>query len=313
LAFATDPSQLIPESASNLQHLQRRSRDRPVMLKYLFKFVLDILPPVTATVIGAFVVSHYINPPAHSDVAKAAVAATAIESKPPAESPSKVATSQATADKQEPASSASEAVAITKPADSAGESKAKTAMANAPGDARHRSVASREKAPAKAASVASVAAAAPTPVNEVSPSSADERRDANEIARAAIERLRSTVSVAERPASERASEPARSVAKVATIVPATQIPLSAPPLPPAVNVSAPPMAPALNPEARDDRDSGDRDARESGRLLPPIPPADIPAAQRSLDAQASIPDDSAVSNDGVFGVVRSVFRAVTPH
>jgi hypothetical protein len=310
LAFATDPSQLIPESASNLQHLQRWSRDRPVMLKYLFKFVLDILPPVTATVIGAFVVSHYINPPAHSDVAKAAVAAT--ESKAvPAESPSKVATSQPTADKQEPASPMVEAA--TKSADSAGESKAKTAMANAPGDARHRSVASREKSPAKAASVASVAAAAPATANEPSPSSADERRDANEIARAAIERLRSTVSVAERPASERSPEPTRSAAKVATIAPATQIPLSAPPLPPAVNVSAPPMAPALNLEARDDRDSGDRDARESGRLLPPIPPADIPAAQRSLDAQASIPDDSAASNDGVFGVVRSVFRAVTPH
>src|SRR3954454_15638043 len=32
------------------------------MLKYLSKFVLDILPSVVATIVGAYIVNHYIAP-----------------------------------------------------------------------------------------------------------------------------------------------------------------------------------------------------------------------------------------------------------
>ena len=31
------------------------------MLKYLSKFTMDILPSVVATIIGAYIVNHYIN------------------------------------------------------------------------------------------------------------------------------------------------------------------------------------------------------------------------------------------------------------
>ena len=55
-----------------------------MMLKFVSKFVLEILPSVTATVIGAYIVNHYIiskpaNPPA---AARAAMAAASICSRP---------------------------------------------------------------------------------------------------------------------------------------------------------------------------------------------------------------------------------------
>ena len=32
-----------------------------MLLKYLSKFVMEILPSVVATIIGAYIVNHYIN------------------------------------------------------------------------------------------------------------------------------------------------------------------------------------------------------------------------------------------------------------
>src|SRR3954469_19331847 len=42
------------------------------MLKYLSKFVLEILPSVVATIIGAYIVNHYIAPKSAVDAPVAA-------------------------------------------------------------------------------------------------------------------------------------------------------------------------------------------------------------------------------------------------
>jgi hypothetical protein len=299
-----------------------------MMLKFLSKFVLDILPPVTATIIGAFIVTHYINPQSHSDAAKADAARAAVAAA--ASSEPKTATPEAATSKtptlEKTASTATPGEALVKPVEAASESKtdARTkplAAASAQAEARRHATAIREaatardKASAKPAPATVAAGNAPivaVSTGEPSPANADEHRDANDIARAAIERLRSTAS-ADRPASERLPEPPRSSVKVATGSAAPQLPLAAPPLPPAVNVSASPIVPSFSPEDDNAADSDDRNARRSGSFLPPIPPADIPLMQRPLNIQASTQPDNGPSNDGVFGVMRSVFRAVTPH
>src|SRR5689334_4842959 len=45
------------------------------MVKYLSKFVLEVLPSLVATVVGAYIVAHYINP--RAETPKPAVVATA--------------------------------------------------------------------------------------------------------------------------------------------------------------------------------------------------------------------------------------------
>ena len=45
------------------------------MVKYLSKFVLEVLPSLVATIVGAYIVAHYINP--RPEAPKAAVVATA--------------------------------------------------------------------------------------------------------------------------------------------------------------------------------------------------------------------------------------------
>ncbi len=54
------------------------------MMKYLSKFVLDILPSIVATVIGAYIVNHYI-------IAKPATPAPAAMASTVSPSPSAVA------------------------------------------------------------------------------------------------------------------------------------------------------------------------------------------------------------------------------
>src|SRR5436190_10027404 len=47
------------------------------MLKYLSKFTLDILPSVVATIIGAYIVNHYIVAKPSADASAAAALSTA--------------------------------------------------------------------------------------------------------------------------------------------------------------------------------------------------------------------------------------------
>ena len=47
------------------------------MLKYLTKFALDVLPSVVATILGAYIVNHYINTKSDTDAPAAAMVAPA--------------------------------------------------------------------------------------------------------------------------------------------------------------------------------------------------------------------------------------------
>ena len=71
-AIATDPSQLIPEYAQKFQH-QTGLGEWPEMLSYLKSFVMQILPSVAATIIGAYIVNHYIVAKPGPDTPAAAV------------------------------------------------------------------------------------------------------------------------------------------------------------------------------------------------------------------------------------------------
>ena len=316
------------------------------MIKYISKFIMDILPSVAATIIGAYVVNHYIvtkpgaNAPvaaavstvepkktdamgAKSDVAKSDVkdskkppdVASAPESgagkkntpdKPLIE---KAATEKAATEKVPEKASVVEK-AVEKPADKP------TETASLPSEPRRRQPAPREKMIAKTAPVAApvavpaqtppaqtpaVAAATVTPPVEASPTQ-EERRDANDMARAAIERLRKSGE------ASRAPEAAPRVADSPRVVSVPPVP----PLPPAIMVTTPngeafnpsSTAPLTSPVARTD------DPRR------PTPPADIPGASLPLDlhaeATASTREQRTTVADDVLSAAKSVFHAVLP-
>src|ERR1700751_5636524 len=68
------------------------------MLNYLKKFALDVVPSVVATILGAYIVNHYITAKTSTDTPPAAVASTADAGNKkkaavkPAEAPAEVAT-----------------------------------------------------------------------------------------------------------------------------------------------------------------------------------------------------------------------------
>lgn len=161
------------------------------MLKYFAKISMDILPSVLATIIGAYIVNHYINAKPAAD-APAAVVAPADAGK--SGKPSDVANLPAPGVKAKGVSekSVTDKAAAEKPADKSGEHPAETKAADvAPAEAgpRGRNPA-REKAAAKSAPA--VTAPATTPVVEANsaPAAPAATPDANDLARAAIERLR---------------------------------------------------------------------------------------------------------------------------
>jgi len=259
---ATDPSRLIPESAPKLQH-QTRVGEWPMMMKYLSKFVLDILPSIAATVIGAYIVNHYIIAKP-TPAAPAAVASTAAP-RSPTPIPD-VKSAPATADTTAPPVVRD---VVQKPA------------------------------PSKLASEK----AAEKPANEKSAGAPTARQDANDLARAAIERLRGSnpvnqsveavtrprevhrVSVAAAPAAEPVAQPASMTAMQ--------------PLPPAIAIATP----AVRIDEKVDSD----------RL---IPPADIPSASGMFGlaaggASAATASHTTVADD-VVAAAKSVFQAVLP-
>lgn len=130
------------------------------MLTYIKKFVLDIMPSVVATIIGAYIVHFYVIPAATHGRTAAAVSAQ----------PAPDATLNA--DKPSFVKGVAEKAAIEKTAEKSGES--------APADSKRRHTTSRAGKAAEQTASASET------------SSAEERRDANDLARAAIERLRSS-------------------------------------------------------------------------------------------------------------------------
>ena len=306
------------------------------MLKYVSKFTMDILPSVVATIIGAYIVNHYIvtRPAADAPVAATVSPAvpkkaeTGIDAKPAAKAadirniPGPGVKAKGISERAMIEQTAAERPtvvekAVETPVEKSADTPAETA--SIPVEPRHYQPALREKGVAKSAA-APVAPAAPTvaaapvvapPATTVEAAIApEEHRDANELARAAIERLRGTGD-----GSPRAPEGARvpDGPRVATAPVVSAPPIR--PLPPPIMVSTP-AAGTFNP------------VPESSGMRPypagigmddpnrPTPPADIPEASPPLDLRAEVVvpprrEHTTVAEDMLLAA-KSVFHAVLP-
>ncbi|WP_291854558.1 hypothetical protein [Bradyrhizobium sp.] len=300
------------------------------MLKYLKKFAVDIFPSVAATVIGAYIVNHYIvsKPATNTPAASVAAKGRADTSATPAETAAEVSNLPAAGVKARGISekalmerTAAERPAVAekiheKPQDKAeprldAKSAASPAeTASIPAEPRRQPVAPREREkirvvlPSPVQPSPSAAAPVASPAAESVP---DERRDANELARAAIERLRGNADH-----SPRMPEPARppDVSRVVAAPPAAApVPR---PLPPPILVATPP--------------TGELPGQPSSQARPPLaatpgaadrptPPAEIPS--RPLDLRAEVAEPSvrergtAVAEE-VMSTAKSLFQAVLP-
>ncbi|MBR1138298.1 MULTISPECIES: hypothetical protein [Bradyrhizobium] len=294
------------------------------MLKYLTKFAMEIIPSVVATIIGAYIVNHYINTKPDSPPSTVASVASAAYAK----------LTGAKSDASKTDASASHTDATKVDAKSA-ETSAEVSNVPAPG-IKAKGVSEKsltEKAAEKAVEVKPAETAslpAETPRRAASPrekliargtpaeapaAQPEERRDAADLARAAIERLRASESTG-KASSEKPADAARGAGEAPRIVTATPPVSAVRPLPPPVTVSAPPaeqsfgMAPAsgTNPPY-------------TGALQPdgrPTPPAEIPTRQLSpLDLRAdkndpSIKDQMSNVAQDMMSAAKSVFHSVLP-
>jgi hypothetical protein len=277
-----------------------------MLKKYVSKFTIDILPSVLATIIGAYIVNHYI-------VAKPTEApvAAAVSTSDPAKADPKASDSVAAmpeagikakgiSERAMLEKTATEKPAVVdKPADAAG----------LPAEPRRHQPVLREKAVAKAVQTPAPGAAPPTPVEAaVAP---EEKRDANDLARAAIERLRGT-----NEASPRVQEAVR-IPEVRQAPEAPHV-ASAPavqPLPPPIMVSAP-NAEASNPATGSVPIKPPYGVVRVDDPRRPMPPADIPSSSPPVDlrAEATLPpprEHTSVADD-VLSAAKSVFHAVLP-
>lgn len=302
------------------------------MIKKLFsKYFLEVIPSIVATVVGAYIVTHYINAKSDADKPKAAVSAPAATSKDapqtlkadeagdrPANAAKaeaarlkaeklaaeKAAAERAAADRAENARKAAEKAAAEKLA----ADKATSDKAAAEKFAADKAVADKMAADKAAADRREKAAAKPAtaPLPAEANAAPDDKRDANDLARAAIERLRksSPQSAEQSRAPEAAQGQERGKVNSVVYAPATQQPVVQP-LPPAVNVAPEPgeaavMAPPKPfPTPIDSADDG----------LRLTPPADIPS--RPADLRAKQGRLSSVTED-VVSAAKSVFHAVVP-
>jgi hypothetical protein len=297
------------------------------MLKLASKFAMDILPSVIATILGAYIVNHYINtrPPA----ADATAASTAdpkkafskADSKPAEKSadlgnmPEPGVRAKGISEKSIIDKSADKAV-IEKPVDKAtdkADRPAETAsippVAPAADTRRHQSP-PRDKAASKPtpapASPAEPVVAAPVTAPPAEPTATP---DANDLARAAIERLRGTEPAPRLQDSARAAEPPKAVEPphVATAPAPASVPVvaapSLQPLPPPILVSTPPTD-TKPPVARVDDP------------LRPTPPADIPDPHAPLDLRADAAVDHPAKRpsvaDDVLSATKKLFNSVLP-
>ena len=312
------------------------------MLNYLKKFAMDILPSVAATIIGAYIVNHYIvtKPGAETPVAAAVSAADpkgdGKGDAKPAETTADVSNLPAAGVKAKGISekaimektAAERPTVVEKPQEKPEakvEAKADAKSADAPietasipADPRRHQPAPREKVRVvlpslvqPAVTTVAPAAAAPNPAPAVETTVApDERRDANDLARAAIERLRGSGDNSPRaPEAARIPEAPRVATAPAVAAPAVR------PLPPPIMVSAPPAGEPYSQASSQTRPPYATSA-ETGALSRPTPPADIPVS-RPLDLRAEVAEPSvrerttAVAED-VLSTAKSLFHAVLP-
>ena len=297
------------------------------MLKYLAKISTDIFPSVLATIIGAYIVNHYINakPAADTPAAVVAPAEAGKNGKPAdvANLPAPGVKAKGVSEKSVSEKSATDKAAAEKPAD-----KPETKAADvAPADtASHGRPPAREKAAAKSipAATAPVVEANSAPA-AASPAAAP---DANDLARAAIERLRKSpegkaaekaaeAKAAETKPVERTPEPA---VREATRVPeaprvVTTEPSAVRPLPPPITVSTP------STEAYGNGGSSPSYTASVGNDDPNriTPPADIPVPviapplDLRADAGATMPRPKKTNvADEMLSGMKSMFHSVLP-
>ena len=252
------------------------------MLSYLSKFVLQMLPTISATVIGADIVSTWIDPKTPAQPAK--IAAQQATAKAPAVEPPA----------QDPVQAAVEAKAEIKSPEAESAKPAK--VAKGPDSIRIIPIVKQ------AAAVTDAPVGAPETVSAI----VDERKDANELARAAIQRLRGGSDTV-RATEETAKLPAVRVqqARVAPDAPQalpTATAASAPPLPPAVTISAP-----RYPQA----DVADQSQLTQAERL--SPPGEIPTTRPPISLHAShrVAENPSLADDFV-SATKSFFRAITP-
>lgn len=312
------------------------------MLKYVSKLAMDILPSVAATIIGAYIVNHYIvTRPDAPSAATASSAAPKMADVKGAAKPTDVANipepgvrakgisekaifGRSAAEKpQEKAQEKPQEKSPEKAQEKSLEKSQPAETASIPVEPRRQPPAPHEKAVAKAAPVqpaTPVIAPVIAAPNSVAPVEAavapDEHRDANDLARAAIERLRGTSEApraqqaARIPDQPHAPDPQpRMLASTPTV---TATPVR--PLPPPIMVSTPAAesfdsAPATSMTQRYPASPGIDDPRR------PTPPADIPDA-RPLDLRADASDPSprqhtTVAED-MLSAAKSMFHAVLP-
>jgi hypothetical protein len=303
------------------------------MLKYVSKFAMDILPSVAATIIGAYIVNHYIANKPGTDAPVAAAVSSADPKKvdlkvdaKPLEGSSDVASlpeagvrAKGISEKaifEKSAVEKPQEKPADKPAEKSADKPAETA--SIPVDThRHQPPAPREKttirtipltAPATVqpaspvvAPVVATPSAAPAVEAAIAP---EEHRDANDLARAAIERLRGDGAPHAQDAAHVPDPP-----RIASAPPVR-------PLPPPIMVSTSPPGEAFDSTAGAPQMNPSYPA--AARVYDPrrpIPPADIPDA-RPLDLQAEAtpapaPEHKNVAQD-VLSAAKSVFHAVLP-
>ncbi|MCK1514206.1 hypothetical protein IVB22_16875 [Bradyrhizobium sp. 190] len=358
------------------------------MLNYLKKFAVDIFPSVAATVIGAYIVNHYIVTKPSADAPAAAVSAAnpkgegkaeaksdaksadttasvsnlpaagvkargisekAIMEKTAAERPAVVekaqektdAKAEAKADakpdsksadaKSSDAKSSDTKSSDTKSADTKSDAKPAEGPAEAASssaDQRRHAALPREKEKIRVvlpspiqpvnSSAAPVAAAAPAAPVETAVAP-DERRDANDLARAAIERLRVNGEASPR-AAEAAGVPEAPRVANAPVVTNAPVVANAPalrPLPPPIMVSG---SPAGEPFGQSSSGRAPSQARppyaEASDPNRPTPPAEIPIS-RPLDlraemAEPSVRERATAAAEDALSTAKSLFHAVLP-
>jgi hypothetical protein len=290
-----------------------------MLLKYVSKFVMDILPSVVATILGAYIVNHYIN------TKPAAPVAAAVSTAEPAADPKKTETKAAKTDAKGPdkgSETPSDVATVPEPAPAKKSTADKTPVpvekiqeksadkptetASLPVETRRHPPAIHDRTVARSVSAPApaVAGVSAVPLVETSPAQ-EERRDANDLARAAIERLRGTGEASRAPDVPRVQEPR-----------VQESPRAVPPLPPAITVSTPP-GDAYNPNVAPKPPYAP--VARADDPLRPMPPADIPTASRPMDlhaeATASLPEHKTVGTvaEDMLSAAKSVFHAVLPH
>ena len=290
------------------------------MLNYLKKFALDVVPSVVATILGAYIVNHYITAKTATDTPPASVASTTdagkkAEPKKAAVKPTETSTEVATipepgvkakgiSERAMIENRAAERPAEVKPADVVKPAEKPTETASVPAEPkRPQAPAPREKAVAK--TTPALAPAAETA------SVSDEPRDANELAQEAIKRLRANSEGSQRPQeASRQAEPPRiqeQPPRTAVVVPVVTAPAPVRPLPPPVVIAAPSLS----------DNSAQPSPPYTASIDPnrPTPPADIPPPRPPVDIKAeaanAMTHTKNVAED-MLSAAKSMFHAVLP-